>query len=66
MWLYVGNFINCKINDEDDICLKKQHFFQQVDQLLADYKGVSCDFLSELFSQYCKFFYGSQMWDSKM
>ena len=60
---HVGNIINCRTNDEDDIRFKKQNFFVQVNKLIVDYEGVSCNILSELFSRYCSSFYGSQMWD---
>ena len=60
---HVGNIINCSLKDEDDICYKKQCFFIQVNKLLANYQGVMCNILSQLFSKYCSSFYGSQLWD---
>ncbi len=60
---HVGNVINNVLTDEDDILLKTQDFFQQVNQLMADYGSLRFDILKELFSKKCNSFYGSQMWD---
>ncbi len=58
-----GNVLNPSLHDKDDIHLKWQAFFQQVNKLLADFQGVWYDILVQLFSKYCNSFYGSQMWD---
>ncbi len=55
--------LNLSLHNKDDIQLKWQEFFQQVNKLLADFQVVRWDILVQLFSKYCNSFYGSQMWD---
>ncbi len=42
---YVGNVLNPCLHDKDDIQLKRQEFFQQVNKLLADFKVCDRTFL---------------------
>ena len=60
---HVGNVISSNMCDSSDICEKKFTFFQQTNILMADFKGVQYDILSQLFNKYCSSFYGSQCWD---
>ena len=60
---HIGNVLNPALDDSDDIQLKQQEFFQQVNRLLVDYQGVRWDILAHLFKRYCGSFYGSQSWD---
>ncbi len=61
---HVGNVLNPSLHDKNEIQLKRQEFFQQVNKLLADsQKYVQWDIIAHLFSKYCNSFYGSHMWD---
>lgn len=60
---HVGNVVNCTLSDEDDIFVKRQDFFQQVNKLLCDYKGIRRDIVIELFVKFCTSYYGCQSWD---
>ena len=60
---HVGNMINSALTDEDDILIKKQDFFHQVNKLIVDYKGLRYNVIKELFRKYCTSFYGCQCWD---
>ncbi len=59
---HVGNVLNPSLHDKDDIQLKRQEFFQQINKLLADFQGVQWDILVQFFSKYCRSFYGTKMW----
>ena len=61
--MHVGNVLNRNLDDEDDVREKQFAFFNQVNVLCADFQGVNCDILGELFGKYCSSFYGSQSWD---
>ncbi len=53
--------LNPSLHDKNDIQLKWQDFFQQVNKQLADFQGVRGDILAQLFSKYCNSLYGNQM-----
>ena len=60
---HVGNIVNSTLDDEEDIVLKKQECFGQVNKMMSGFQGVNCDIIAELFRKYCISFYGSQAWD---
>ena len=60
---HLGNIVSCNLEDGDDILLKKQDFYNQVNVMIADYQGINFQILTELFNKYCTSFYGSQAWD---
>lgn len=60
---HLGNVLNNRLTDIDDILLKKQQFFQQANKVKSDFQGVRWDVLTQLFTKYCSSFYGSQSWE---
>lgn len=60
---HLGNVLNNRLTDIDDILLKKQQFFQQANKVKSDFQGVRWDVLTQLFTKYCSSFYCSQSWN---
>ncbi len=57
---HLGNIVCHNLQHENDILLKNLDFYNQINVMMANYQGVNCQVLSELFKKYCTSFYGCQ------
>ncbi len=54
------NIVSHNLQDENDIFLKRRDFYNKINMMIADYQGVNCQVLAELFNKYCTSFYVGQ------
>ena len=59
---HLGNIINCKLDDCDDICSKKCDFISRVNAVNTNYASAPWYVRKKLLISKCCSFYGSQIW----
>jgi hypothetical protein len=60
---YLGNWLNSKLDDSDDIVYKKGLFIQSINRLLSNFIFLPVDILYKLFVSYCSSYYGCHLWE---
>ena len=58
---HLGNTLNSKLNDKDDIIHKRGCFYQCVNKVIALFSSLPSSIVDNLFHTYCSSFYGSQL-----
>ncbi len=59
---HLGNILNQKLEDGDDLRKKKGHFNGSVNKMFSSFENVQSAVLLKLFQRYCCSFYGCTLW----
>ena len=59
---YLGNIINNKMNEKDDIRKCKNKFYKEFNILLRKFSYIDSSIFLLLFRSYCLSFYGAEVW----
>ena len=59
---YLGNIINNKLNEKDDIRKVKNKFYKEFNILLRKFNYIDTAMFLILFRSYCLCFYGTEVW----
>ncbi len=59
---HIGNILNQKFENGDDLRKKKCHFIGSVNKMFSNFENVQSAVLLKLFQRYCCSFYGCTLW----
>ncbi len=60
---HLGNILNQKLEDGDDLRKNKGHFIVSVNKMFSNFENVLSAVLLKLFQRYCCSFYGCTLWE---
>jgi hypothetical protein len=60
---HLGNVINCKCNESDDVQAKRGALVGKINNIMANFGGLTREVVQKIFAKQCSSHYGSQSWN---